>query len=104
MDNKQIKDLSREFSDIEKDIIDAFIEKVVAERVETSKNEFGFSKDNIVSGLTEIEISVYSFEEKREIVLSALRIKKDRHLVLNDPIKNPFDLTEGLNKVLESML
>ena len=99
--SKEIKDLTKAFSDIELKIILEFAEELEVERFEKSFTSQGFEKYEMNTGLTEIEVSVFSSNEERELLLVAKNIEEGKHFMSNDRITNPSLLITYFNILKE---
>ena len=103
MDNK-IKDLTREFSEIENNIIIEFSNKLSVERLDRTTSSFGKSTYWLYSGITCIEIALHCSEGVREILVSSKNIREGRHELNTGQIKNPSELSTYLNSLAQQIL
>ena len=110
MENK-IKDLTREFSEIEQNIIREFIDKITPDKAELNINTFGRSVYDIYLGMSRVEIELFISEDQdnpREIIITAYEVPTDPDTdtsvnLLSEGISNPSELSSYL-KMLSSKL
>jgi len=92
------RNLKYNFSPIEEDVISAFAKHIKADRIEQKKSIFNQQITNIVSGLTEIEISVLEQKKRRFLLICAINIGTGNHYI-SDYLTNPVELLSELNRL-----
>lgn len=99
--NKQIIDLTRQFSEIEKEIIKEFFVAVSGDKLEITSNSVGCQSYRMTVGLKEIDFDLCSDGVEREILVTAKNIKPDMHEINGEPITNPSELKNYLQSLIK---
>tara|TARA_R110002012_G_scaffold304325_1_gene507751 strand:- start:218 stop:538 length:321 start_codon:yes stop_codon:yes gene_type:complete len=100
----KIKDLTREFSEIEVNIIKEFGQKISADKIELHRiSQIGSSSYWLFTGLICIEVQLMNQDAFRCILVTSQHITEGQHSMSNE-LKNPSELTEYLNELTRKIL
>ncbi len=90
-----VRNLQREFSEVEEEIIRAFSKEIQADRVEISVDSAGKDVFEIVNGLTEISVDIIIEDDKRFVFVYANNVTPGCHFMGNY-LENPSELKKEL--------
>ena len=94
---EKTRDLTTEFSIVEEDIIIDFAKRISADRFDKKISSFGTASYWIYEGSKEIEIRFFN-DDRREILVCCKSLIGNPH-DLSNPITNPSELKEYLNRL-----
>lgn len=99
---EKVRDLTRDFSEVEEGVIKAFVAGVGAERIERTRTALQGEVFVITSGMTTIKVEIENEFEDRTILVSALNVKFDEHYI-GESLKTAVELHQELEELKQKM-